>query len=162
MTEYEALVTEWQENPSWQQASVIADWMEEVGKDTELAAIWRDRATKRKEYEDDVARPGKFQGQPAYVPYLWSSDWGPDTYGPDDTCRYEIAPEDRELFPELVDVDHVFLMETNSGFVREVNEPEESGHFCGVYGDEIEEGQEIEDGHGEGGYICRTCRDYTT
>ncbi len=41
MSEYGGLVLQWEIDPSWQQAGIIADYCEENG-DTEMAEIWCD------------------------------------------------------------------------------------------------------------------------
>lgn len=97
------------------------------------------------ECEDAVSRPGKFEGQPAYVPYFWESSLhgcGPEPIYPDapdedeeedynpfddDECYmgpavypFVVDADDAYLFPELAIGQTVYLYESDSGFVSEV------------------------------------------
>lgn len=92
-----------------------------------------------KMYEDRVTGPGKFKGEPAYVPYFYdltmdsSQD---DTIYDGDTpvfC-FDVTDTDRKAFPDLADVHRVYLWESEQGFVyhrtvesaKEANELESS------------------------------------
>jgi hypothetical protein len=76
--------------------------------------------------ENGVIRsPGKFEGEPVFVPYLW--DWfleGGDRYDEDEGVTFELGPvggaDHAEIvaeFPELAHVGSVTLVETDTGFV---------------------------------------------
>lgn len=79
-----------------------------------------ERCTKRRGYEDDVRRPGKFEGEPAYVPYLWERVLNGDGELDDEdeqVTSVGIDEEDRLMFPDLKAYERVALRETDSGFV---------------------------------------------
>ena len=65
-----------------------------------------------------ITRPGKFEGEMCYVPYLWdlvlqgAGEWTDDG---GDTVIIESA--DREAFPELEDATEAYLEESEQGFV---------------------------------------------
>ena len=65
---------------------------------------------------------GKFESEPLYIPYFW--DMYLNGFADDDdgeSLTFEVTIEDREQFPELANVRHVFIWETDQGFV---------GHDC--------------------------------
>ena len=69
-----------------------------------------------------IKEPGKFEGEPTYVPYLWDVILNGDgeSIDGDDQILYTIVgidPDDVEAFPELTDVDCVILWESEQGFV---------------------------------------------
>lgn len=75
-------------------------------------------------YEKMTKSPGKFEGEPAYVPYFYElvMDGGSDealTDGESVTYDvFKITDEDKTMFPELLGVGHyVILHYTNDGFV---------------------------------------------
>ena len=76
---------------------------------------------KRKEYDEIVSRPGKFENEPAYVPYYWDSfmDGGADR-DDGEILGFDVTPEDKIIFPELRKRRTVKLMEIDQGFVVEV------------------------------------------
>jgi hypothetical protein len=74
------------------------------------------------ECEKAVQRPGKFEGESRYVPYFWTAydgDYEQYKYGYYIAC-YKVRPEDKVLFPELKRRKVIKLIETNDGFVEEV------------------------------------------
>lgn len=102
-------------------------------------------STSTKEYRDIADSLGKFEGEPAYVPYCWDRlmGWGeyPDQnkseeywkslgYTRDDyeyyhydmrlpeIYCYAVNPIDLLMFPELAEVDRLYLYEDNYGFVN--------------------------------------------
>lgn len=68
-----------------------------------------------------IKTPGKFEGEPRYVPYFWDiglngmadTDDG-ETYG------FDISDEDRARFPELKRRRVLYLFERSDGFVGRV------------------------------------------
>ena len=68
----------------------------------------------------DTRRPGRFDGEPAYVPYFWQVylDGGADR---DDgrILGFDLSPTDRLLFPDLRGRRTVKLYEDDCGFVGE-------------------------------------------
>lgn len=81
-------------------------------------------ASDRKQWEEAVAGPGKFEGEPAYVPYFYE-------FGLNTQCDYEaydaletyyqafkVRENDTSIFPELVGTYAVVLWESDNGFVN--------------------------------------------
>lgn len=68
-------------------------------------------------------RPGKFEGEPTFVPYFWdmvlagdSTPFGhPETGEVDDII--EIVADDKKHYPRLNGFSHIALWESESGFV---------------------------------------------
>lgn len=75
----------------------------------------------RDEYLEDVKGPGKFQGQPAYVPYFWDVflDGGADRDN-GKILGFDVNADDKTLFPELKKRRTVNIVEDENGFVFEV------------------------------------------
>lgn len=75
------------------------------------------------DYAQTVSRPGKFEGESPYVPYLWEQDleWDGDS-DIGNVARVEIEEEDIAIFPELVGKTVVYLHESSDGFVSEITE----------------------------------------
>ncbi len=77
----------------------------------------------RADYVKTVSTPGKFEGEPAYVPYFW--EYILDTGSGDDEIWENDVPvdvlivdkHDRTTFPELADVEVVLIWENDQGFV---------------------------------------------
>jgi hypothetical protein len=74
------------------------------------------------DYEIDshgiIRSPGKFEGEPRYVPYFWDAylnGMADDDDGV--TLTFDVNDDDRKLFPELEGVKHVYLEESDQGFV---------------------------------------------
>jgi hypothetical protein len=68
-----------------------------------------------------ITSPGKFEGQPIWVPYFWDKaleGWADDEAGNDPV--FLVMPEDCLLFPELRGTLTLRLHEDSQGFVREV------------------------------------------
>lgn len=69
-----------------------------------------------------IARPGKFEGEPTFVPYFWdailegSGDEDFDIDGRTWTVL-EVNSEDVTMFPELLNIKRVALSEDSQGFV---------------------------------------------
>lgn len=78
-----------------------------------------------------IQSPGKFEGEPLWVPYFWSGESDETEYDDDqdledsDCIEYEststevyhVSDDDRAIFPELADVTTVYLWESDQGFV---------------------------------------------
>ena len=64
--------------------------------------------------------PGKFEGEPRYVPTFWDHVLNGDIWETycDGWVRVEIQPEDVAEFPELEGFTFVDLRECNAGFVQ--------------------------------------------
>ena len=70
-----------------------------------------------------IASPGKFEGEPLYVPFLWDAimNGGGEPVG---TCKNDNAEQvsidthDQRIFPELQGVQAVILWEDDQGFVH--------------------------------------------
>ena len=74
----------------------------------------------RKEYEQVIKHPGKFEGQPVYVPYFWEVYLDGRADHDDDTVlSFNVIAEDKAIFPELKRRKTVRLMEDSQGFVIE-------------------------------------------
>lgn len=70
--------------------------------------------------EAAVKRPGAYEGQARYVPYFWEHTDGSD----EDTGEiqgYLINGTDHMVFPELRIGEWVYLIQTDQGFVEEVD-----------------------------------------
>lgn len=84
------------------------------------------RAEIAKEYNVEngkITSPGKFEGEPVYVPHFWDcvlDGEGYDDADGDDAIRVNIEPEEFEEFPELLGYKSVTLWETDNGFVLHV------------------------------------------
>lgn len=68
-----------------------------------------------------IRNPGKFEGEPIYVPYYWEQfmDGGADD---DEGCtlKFNITPEERKAFPELGKKQKVVrIFQNDQGFVSE-------------------------------------------
>lgn len=69
------------------------------------------------DYQGRIISPGKFEGEPAFVPYLWDCALlGGDYDG--DLIELEITPEDVEAWPDLAGKHRAFLREDGNGFVH--------------------------------------------
>lgn len=66
-----------------------------------------------------IANPGKFEGEPAWVPFFYAlEDDDEFTDGAAVAYRaFQVNAEDRQRFPELKGVFAVVLAETDDGFV---------------------------------------------
>lgn len=66
-----------------------------------------------------VTNPGKFQGEPRWVPYFYALE--EDQEFMDGACvvyrAFQVTPEERRQFPELKTTFAVVLAETDDGFV---------------------------------------------
>lgn len=75
----------------------------------------------REECEAAVKGPGKFEGEPVYVPFFWDAYLNGMADRDDGTVLgFDITAEDKVLFPELKRRRTVKLLETEQGFVVEV------------------------------------------
>lgn len=77
----------------------------------------------RKDGEETVSFPGKFEGEQRYSPYFYNAlldgGIGEDFYfgeGDPGYNLYVLGAEDKEIFPELKDVYGVSLWESEQGF----------------------------------------------
>jgi hypothetical protein len=66
-----------------------------------------------------ITSPGKYQGEPAWVPYLDNQGADQDFYDGADTLyrAYKVSKIDKEYHPALRDVFAVVLHESDDGFV---------------------------------------------
>lgn len=75
------------------------------------------------EYQADVSRPGKFEGQAPYVPYFYEAlldGFGTfDGLGGRQMTRFTVEAADRAIFPELKGRRTVAIVVTGEGFVVE-------------------------------------------
>ena len=67
-----------------------------------------------------ITSPGKYQGEPAWVPYLDNQDADQDFYDGADTLyrAYKIVTRDVLFYPDLRGVFAVVLTESDDGFVH--------------------------------------------
>jgi len=73
---------------------------------------------KIKHYEEIVKQPGKFEGQPRFIPYFYNLMLGGEgTTATELVTEIEITSEDVKLFPELKGYDKVVLYVDNDRFV---------------------------------------------
>jgi hypothetical protein len=78
-------------------------------------------AASRKDWEEMVRGPGKFEGEAPYVPYFW--DLYLNGFADDDdgvVLSFTVDEEDKAIFPELRRRKRVKLYESSNGFVIEV------------------------------------------
>lgn len=69
--------------------------------------------------------PGKFEGEPVYVPYfyfLWQMGFTDAVEGAGNKARFHVTPDDKAKFPELDDQPTVLLYEDDQGFVVELED----------------------------------------
>lgn len=79
--------------------------------------------TTKAEYEALVLRPGKFESEASYVPYFWDQFLeGMADEDDGERLTFKVSAEDIAMFPNLMGREAVHLIETDSGFVIEVNE----------------------------------------
>lgn len=65
-----------------------------------------------------IRSPGKFEGEPIYVPYFWDKGLeGCADYDSGPVFGFEVDTSDLELFPELEGITVIALEESDSGFV---------------------------------------------
>ena len=83
----------------------------------------REEVLKTYEVESGIIKsPGKFEGEPIYVPYFWDlalegeADVSEENADGDLIDSFDIRPEDVAEFPELKGATRITLMEDNSGF----------------------------------------------
>jgi len=69
-----------------------------------------------------IRSPGKFEGEAIYVPYFWDAflNGGADRDN-GSVLGFDLTPEDKLEFPELIGRRTVKLMERSDGFVVEVH-----------------------------------------
>lgn len=85
-------------------------------------------ALARAQYDKQVRNCSRFWGEPAYVAYYWKMFL--DGHYDDDfgrTIGFTVSDEDREMFPELRDLDTVYLFEDDMGFVHNTTGPGDDG-----------------------------------
>lgn len=72
----------------------------------------------RDELEDLVSRPGRFEGEPPFVPYFWDLAMnGFANYDNGEVFRFIIEAEDIENWVDLDTYDWIELYTDNNGFV---------------------------------------------
>lgn len=72
----------------------------------------------RKEYQEIVKQPGKFELQDVYAPYFYDLMLdGNGEYDYNSVLRFEITDQDLKLFPELSDYKYVELHESEFDFI---------------------------------------------
>lgn len=66
-----------------------------------------------------IRSPGKFEGEPVYVPCFWdiALEMGSDEMGENDEDVFYPTDEDRKHWPELGGVRVLILWESSDGFV---------------------------------------------
>ena len=65
-----------------------------------------------------ITSPGKFEGEKPFVPYffaLWNEGAADVDNG--DSAIFRITNEDKEIYPELADIEQVEIWTSESGFV---------------------------------------------
>lgn len=81
----------------------------------------------RRRNEKEVSSPGKFESEPLYVPFLYTHGvFTGEVLASQENrvnciMKIEIDNHDRNVFPELENKDFVYLHESNSGFVSEID-----------------------------------------
>lgn len=73
----------------------------------------------RLDFDARVRGPGKFQNEPAYVPYFWDHAEEGEPMDDESELRFEVNADDVHHFPELTGRAFVYLYESNDGFVME-------------------------------------------
>lgn len=66
-----------------------------------------------------IRSPGKFEGEPVYVPYFWNAalEGGGGDEDDGELIIFNVTADDRETWPELAGVERIKLLETDVGFV---------------------------------------------
>ena len=71
--------------------------------------------------DDDkiIISPGKFEGEKYYVPYYYDLylDGAYDEITDDEEIHFKIDEDDKEMFPELLHVDSLYLFQDDQGFI---------------------------------------------
>ena len=77
-----------------------------------------------------IANPGKFEGEPRYVPYFWDAFLNGCADEDDgEILRFYVSPEDAKEFPELIGCAYVELCENDQGFVMDITDHHDArGH----------------------------------
>lgn len=95
---------------------------------SEMSEVMKEAQSLREDFRVEhgiIRNPGKFEGEPIYVPYFWGvyMDGGADE-DEGGTLKFKITAEDRKAFPELGKKQKVIrLYESENGFVSEVSRP---------------------------------------
>jgi hypothetical protein len=74
-----------------------------------------------KRYEEEIKRPGRFEGEQRYIPYFW--DMFLEGLADEDTGRvltFYVNDDEKETFPELMNRDTVRLLQREDGFIMEI------------------------------------------
>lgn len=68
-----------------------------------------------------ITSPGKFEGEPIYVPYFWDEylEFGADE-DQHNILVFIVNEEDRDQFPELKVGDRIGLIQDDQGFIHEL------------------------------------------
>jgi len=75
--------------------------------------------------EGRIRNPGKFEGEPLYVPMYWDlANEGFANEGEDGSVHFPLDEEDWEVWPQLRGQHDLYLRETDQGFVGEISEEE--------------------------------------
>ncbi len=91
--------------------------------------LFVEKQKERRQWDEAVAGPGKFEGQPAWVAYYYDrglNGCGTDQDSDDDGSGWEaidVTDEDKLMFPELADRDEVVIGWSEQGFVFETDRP---------------------------------------
>ena len=94
-------------------------FVEEDGKPVEKKM----REESRADYEADVKRPGKFEGEAPWVPYFYNAYMdGFGDYVDEETQEFDVEAQDIAIFPELKGNSKVTLYFDSQGFVSGVAE----------------------------------------
>lgn len=75
----------------------------------------------RDQWKEETKHPGKFEGEPPYVPYFWDAFLnGLQDSDDGKILVFNVTAEDKAIFPELRRRRAVKLMQSDQGFVMEV------------------------------------------
>jgi len=90
-----------------------------------IAALVRSEFAGHVSEQGIIRSPGKFEGQPIYVPYYWSltlegcADRNSGPGGEVGVAGFDVTSKDRELFPEIPrNRRTIWLEEDEQGFVH--------------------------------------------
>lgn len=64
-----------------------------------------------------IQSPGRFEGEPTYVPYFYYLYLDGDGSDDGNEIMFRVLSEDRAMFPELDGVKRIYLNVTDNGFV---------------------------------------------
>lgn len=67
-----------------------------------------------------IQSPGKFEGEPIFVPYYWEMDGHDDEIISNDNLvrMFYVGKREASMFPELTTSNVIYLWEDNQGFIH--------------------------------------------